>query len=88
MLENGLLLSTFAEKYLNNFDDNSLELYDKLINQPSNDWDLYYWMIGNKPTPEEYDNEVMNLMKEHAKNEERNCEGATFLKIEEPIEID
>ena len=72
MLENGLLLSTFAEKYLNNFDDNSLELYDKLINQPSNDWDLYYWMIGNKPTPEEYDNEVMNLMKEHAKNEERN----------------
>ncbi|XP_020916819.1 succinate dehydrogenase assembly factor 2-A, mitochondrial [Exaiptasia diaphana] len=71
MLENGLLLSTFANKYLKNFDKESLELYDKLINQPSNDWDLYYWMIENQPTPEEYNNSVMDLLKEHAKNEKR-----------------
>jgi len=25
---------------------------------------------GKTPTPEEYDNEVMDMMKEHAKNEE------------------
>jgi len=70
MLENGLLLSTFASKYLQTFDVESLELYDKLINQPSNDWDLYYWMTGNQPTPEEYNNKVMDLLKEHAKNED------------------
>lgn len=29
MLENGLLLSTFAKKYLNDFDDEQLRLYDR-----------------------------------------------------------
>jgi succinate dehydrogenase assembly factor 2 len=71
MLENGLLLGTFANKYLDDLDKELLELYDKVINQPSNDWDLYYWMIGSKPTPEEYDNTVMDMLKNHAKNEQR-----------------
>lgn len=71
MLENGLLLSTFASKHLDELDEESLEMYDKIINQPSNDWDLYYWMTGNKPTPEEYNNTVMDMLKEHAKNEQR-----------------
>lgn len=71
MLENGLLLSTFASKHLDELDEESLEMYDKIINQPSNDWDLYYWMTDNKPTPEEYNNTVMDMLKEHAKNEQR-----------------
>lgn len=69
MLENGLLLSTFANKYLKTFDAKSLELYDKLINQPSNDWDIYYWMTDNQPTPDEYNNHVMDLLKEHTRND-------------------
>jgi len=68
MLENGLLLSTFAGKYLDNLSDTLLDQYDKLINQPSNDWEIYYWMTEKKPTPEEYDNEVMDMLKIHAKN--------------------
>ncbi|KAL0125427.1 hypothetical protein PUN28_004507 [Cardiocondyla obscurior] len=71
MLENGLLLSTFAKKYLNTFDDNQLRLYDKLINLPSNDWDIFYWATGVKPTPPEFDNEVMNLLKKHVQNDDR-----------------
>ena len=71
MLENGILLSTFANKYLNTFDDKQLRLYDQLINLPSNDWDIFYWATGVKPTPPEFDNEVMDLLKNHIKNEDR-----------------
>jgi len=71
MLENGLLLSTFANKYLNTFDDKQLKLYDRLINLPSNDWDIFHWATGVKPTPPEFDNQVMDLLKKHVQNEDR-----------------
>jgi len=71
MLENGLLLSTFASKYLNMFNDKQLRLYDRLINLPSNDWDIFYWATNVKPTPPEFDNEVMDLLKKHIQNEDR-----------------
>ncbi|XP_076302834.1 succinate dehydrogenase assembly factor 2, mitochondrial [Lasioglossum baleicum] len=71
MLENGLLLSTFAKKYLYDFDDKQLQLYDRLINLPTNDWDIFYWATGAKPTPPEFDNEIMDLLKKHIKNEDR-----------------
>lgn len=71
MLENGLLLSTFAQKYLNSFNEGQLRMYDRLINLPSNDWDIYNWATGNKETPSEFDNEIMHLFKKHVRNEER-----------------
>ncbi|CAB3363174.1 Hypothetical predicted protein [Cloeon dipterum] len=71
MLENGLLLSTFAAKYLENMDEKSLQDYDRLINLPSNDWDIFYWATGVKPTPPEFDNEIMNRLKEHVSNKDR-----------------
>jgi len=71
MLENGLLLGSFANKFLPDFDEEHLVLYDRLINLPSNDWDIFYWATGNKETPEDFDNKVMDLLKEHAKNKDR-----------------
>ncbi|XP_053669036.1 succinate dehydrogenase assembly factor 2, mitochondrial-like [Anopheles marshallii] len=71
MLENGLLLSTFAAKYLAEMNPTQTKLYDRLINLPSNDWDIFYWATGVKPTPKEYDNEVMNMLKDHVKNNNR-----------------
>ncbi|XP_001603484.1 succinate dehydrogenase assembly factor 2, mitochondrial [Nasonia vitripennis] len=71
MLENGLLLSTFAKKYLDDFNDKHLHQYDRLINLPSNDWDIYYWAAGVKPVPAEFKNEVMDLLQKHIKNENR-----------------
>ncbi|XP_051169088.1 succinate dehydrogenase assembly factor 2, mitochondrial-like [Leptopilina boulardi] len=71
MLENGLLLSTFAKKYLDSFDENQVKLYDRLINLPSNDWDIFHWATNIKPTPPEFDNEIMDLLKKHIKNENR-----------------
>jgi len=71
MLENGLLLSTFASEYLSKLTDVQLEMYDTLINKPTNDWDIYNWITETKPTPKEYNTEVMNMLKEHAKNSEK-----------------
>lgn len=71
MTENGLLLSTFADLHLNTLNPEQLKQYDSLINKPTNDWEIYYWMTGNKPTPPEYDNSVMNMLKEHTQNKNR-----------------
>lgn len=71
MLENDLLLSSFASRYLKTFSAEQTALYDKLINEPTNDWDIYYWATGIKPTPTEYDNEIMNLLKKHVSNPQR-----------------
>ncbi|KAM3968160.1 succinate dehydrogenase assembly factor 2-B, mitochondrial [Aphomia sociella] len=68
MLENDLLLSTFAKKYLDGFNEQQTILYDRLINSPSNDWDIFNWIVEKKPTPKEFDNEIMELLKKHAKN--------------------
>jgi len=48
-----------------------LALYDRLINLPSNDWEIYYWVTGVKETPPEFDNNVMNMLKEHCKNKQK-----------------
>jgi succinate dehydrogenase assembly factor 2 len=71
MLENDLLLSNFASNYLSKMNADDLDLYDKLINIPSNDWDLYYMAIGKIDTPEEYQNHMMDLLKEYVKNEQK-----------------
>lgn len=71
MLENDLLLSTFAHKYLKGFNAEQTEIYDDLINGVSNDWDIYYWATGVKPTPDQYDTEIMKLLKEHVGNAEK-----------------
>ncbi|CAH0397268.1 unnamed protein product [Chilo suppressalis] len=71
MLENDLLLSTFAKKHLDNFNEQQTMMYDRLINSPSNDWDLFHWIVEKSPTPKEFDNEIMDMLKKHAKNETR-----------------
>lgn len=72
MLENCILLSLFAKKYLNTMTEAQMSQYDRLINEPSNDWDIYYWVTGAQEPPEEFNNEMMHLLQEFAKN--RNME--------------
>ena len=71
MLENCLLLSHFASTYLPTLNEQDLDLYDKLINTPSNDWDLYHMAIGKIETPAEYQHHVMDLLKRYVKNEQK-----------------
>jgi len=71
MLENDLLLSTFAAKFLPTMNESQTEMYDNLINIPSNDWDIYYWATGNKEIPPQFDNEIMTMFIEHVRNEKK-----------------
>lgn len=71
MLENGLLLSTFAARYLKGLNEKQTQLYDDLINQPTNDWDIFYWATNTKQTPENFDNEIMDMLKKHVSNDRR-----------------
>ena len=59
---------SFAKKFLPEMDEEKLVLYDRLINLPSNDWEIYYWAVEQKETPEDFDNIVMDMLKKHAKN--------------------
>lgn len=71
MLENDLLLSTFAAKYLKDFNEEETATYDELINGVTNDWDIYYWATEFKPTPARYETDIMKLLRQHVKNSER-----------------
>ncbi|XP_057292963.1 succinate dehydrogenase assembly factor 2, mitochondrial-like [Hydractinia symbiolongicarpus] len=69
MTENGLILSNFAAKHLNSFTKQQLDEFDVLINKPSNDWDIFYWIMEKDVTPDEYNTEVMNMLKKFTRNE-------------------
>ncbi|XP_075784562.1 succinate dehydrogenase assembly factor 2, mitochondrial [Pelodiscus sinensis] len=71
MLENCLLLSLFAKENLNSMTEQQLNLYDRLINEPTNDWDIYYWATEAKPTPEVFENDVMVMLREFTKNKNK-----------------
>ncbi|KRT80902.1 hypothetical protein AMK59_6118, partial [Oryctes borbonicus] len=67
MLENDLILSTFASVNLNKMTKDQLDAYDKLINTARNDWDIFYWVTEKEPTPKEFDTDVMIMLKEHVR---------------------
>ena len=71
ILNNNFITGSFAKKFVAEMDEEKLVLYDRLINLPSNDWEIYYWAVGQKETPEDFDNVVMDMLKQHAKNENR-----------------
>lgn len=74
MLENGVILASFANKYLSTFDAEQLDQYDRLINLPTNDWDIYYWATNTKPTPQEFETPVLTMLREHLKSKVSNEE--------------
>lgn len=49
--EMDLLLGGFAEKHLSDFNPDQLDEYDQLLEY--SDPDLYNWMTGREPPPEE-----------------------------------
>lgn len=70
ILETDLLLSTFATEHLEGFTMEQLEQYDKLLDEP--DWDIFYYATDKKTIPERLqDNQVLKMIREHAKNESR-----------------
>ncbi|KAG8125527.1 hypothetical protein E2320_020674 [Naja naja] len=66
-----MFLFLFAKENLNQMNEQQLDLYDRLINEPSNDWDIYSWATETKPAPEIFENEILQMLREFTKNKHR-----------------
>lgn len=60
--EADLILGPFADVHAHTLSPGQLDALETLLDQP--DQDLYAWIIGREPTPESFDGEVMNLIKD------------------------
>jgi antitoxin CptB len=58
--EHDFLMGTFADARLADLDDAGLEVFEALLNQA--DWDVYYWIVGQKPVPPEFQGPVMDSL--------------------------
>jgi len=69
--ENDLLLSTWFKEAEPSLSDADLDVYSELINGDVNEWDLFYWISGTKPVPEEWDTPIMASLQKHCANDRR-----------------
>uniref|UniRef100_A0A6B2GA15 Succinate dehydrogenase assembly factor 2, mitochondrial (Trinotate prediction) n=1 Tax=Myxobolus squamalis TaxID=59785 RepID=A0A6B2GA15_MYXSQ len=66
-LENCLILSNFADKRLAEMSENELKLYDDVINNNCNEWDLYRSLVDSESTLK-VENIILKEMIEFTKN--------------------
>jgi antitoxin CptB len=59
--EADLILGPFADTHVRSLTPSQLDDFETLLDQP--DHDLYAWIIGQQPTPSQFDGEVMDLIK-------------------------
>ena len=57
-----LLLGTFADQWLEAFDEGTLRRYESLL--ANNDPDLYAWIVTDEVPPRDVDAELIRLLKE------------------------
>ncbi|XP_075241595.1 succinate dehydrogenase assembly factor 2, mitochondrial-like [Convolutriloba macropyga] len=69
--ENDLLLSTYAKVHLDSMSHEELRDYDKILNLVDNEWDLYKYIVGSEPVPEEINSETMRQLVKFASNQNR-----------------
>lgn len=55
-----LLLGSFAEAHLPQFNESQLAAYDRFLN--NSDPDIFNWITGQEPVPPAEDNDVVALM--------------------------
>lgn len=58
--ETDILLKRFAERNLATFSERQLDLYESILK--AGDPEILAWVMGRKPVPAEYDNEVSRML--------------------------
>jgi antitoxin CptB len=58
--EHDFLMGTFADKELAAQNEKGLDAFEALLDQA--DWDVYYWIVGQKPVPSAFDTPVMSQL--------------------------
>ncbi len=64
--ENDILFGRFAERHLAGLTDDQLDRYEALLQ--NNDVDLFKWLTGKAPVPEEVDHDVMAMLLDFKNN--------------------
>ncbi|WP_304170400.1 succinate dehydrogenase assembly factor 2 [Phenylobacterium aquaticum] len=59
--EADLILGPFADRYAHTLTDAQLDRIEALFEQP--DHDIYEWIVERVPTPSEFDNDIMSMIK-------------------------
>ena len=75
MLENDLLLGSFAAKHLAQFTDAQVQEYERILDEI--DPDLLEWITGKVPVPDDYEqSDVMQLLVRHVQSNPLNYSSA------------
>lgn len=69
MKETDLLLGGFARKHLLDFSDEELDTYEALLE--AGDPNIYVWAVGREEVPPEFQTNVMALLQEFTRFEQR-----------------
>lgn len=62
--EHDFLMGTYADENLDRLSDKELDAFDALLNEQ--DWDVYYWIIGQRTVPKEFETEVIKSLQSFA----------------------
>lgn len=60
VLEMDLIVGRFADACIDTFDDADLEAFERLIEVPNSD--LYAWVCGERPVPQDHDSAVLRRL--------------------------
>jgi len=60
--EMDLLMGSFADAHLFGLSDDDLSEFERLLSTP--DWEVYAWLIGQKPIPSNYESALLSRMME------------------------
>lgn len=61
--EMDLLMGSFADAHLATLTDVDLSEFERLLSTP--DWEVYAWLIGQKPVPANYHSALLTRMMEY-----------------------
>ncbi|EGC35743.1 hypothetical protein DICPUDRAFT_32960 [Dictyostelium purpureum] len=67
MLENDLLLGSFATNNIQKLTEQQLKDYDLLLQQP--DPDIFNWILNKTVIPDEFETEVLKMIQHHCQND-------------------
>ncbi len=56
--EMDLLMGSFADAHLEDMSEDDLGQFERLLATP--DWDVFAWLVGQKPIPAEYKSELLD----------------------------
>ena len=58
--EMDLLMGSFADRFMTDMSDEEVDEFERLLATP--DWEVYAWIIGQKPIPDNHKSDVLDRL--------------------------